>query len=152
MTEPFLSMKVNGLKELEEELKKLPVRTRVKIARKALKEAGELMKQEVVSRTPRKAGFLQASIRAKISVNDKREQVQIIAGDHVAWYAHLVEYGFVHTGHGLKKSDRKPTSRGRVEGRAFLRNSAEARFDSTVDIFQKTVEEVLETELRKVRG
>jgi HK97 gp10 family phage protein len=150
MTEPFLSMQIKGLKELEDELKKLPAKARAKIARKALKEAGEMMKQEVISRTPRKDGFLQASIRSKVTVNNKREQVQIIAGNENAWYAHLIEYGFTHTGHG-PKNQRKPTSRGQVEGKAFLRGSAEAKFDSTVDIFEKTVIETVEKELKKTK-
>lgn len=149
MTDPFLSLKIKGLGELRDQLKALPGKTRARIAKKALKEAAELIRQEVVARTPRKDGFLQASIKTKVSVSAKREQAQITAGDARAWYAHLIEYGFVHTGHGRKKSDRKPTSRGRVEGKAFMRGSAEAKFEPTVDVFEKTVIETLENEIGK---
>lgn len=152
MTEPFLSMKMRGLDELVRVLKEMPDKTRAKISRQALRQSAELMKQEVIARTPRKDGFLQASIRTKVQVGVNFERALIIAGDARAWYAHLMEYGFVHTGHGKKKKERKPTSRGKVEGKAFLRGAAEAKFEPTVDLFEKTVGEVIEKEASKLKG
>lgn len=146
MTSPFLSMKINGLNEVKEKLKSLPDKVRAKVSRRALNQAAKILEAEAKARCPKDSGALAASIRTRVSVSTKREQAKIIAGNETAWYAHLVEYGFMHTTRG-PKNQRKPTSRGFVDGKAFLRNTAEAKFEPAVDQFEQVVVETVQKDV-----
>lgn len=148
MTSDYLSMKLRGNEMLKEQLKRLSDKARRRVSRKALKESAAIVEAEAKSNCPIGSGALMGSIKTKVTVGTVREQAVISAGDAVAWYAHLVEFGFVHTGHG-RRGQRKPTSRGVVEGKAFLRNAIESTFEETLDIFEETLAEVVLEELGK---
>jgi len=139
MTKPFMTIKITGIKAVREALDGLPGAMTVAISRKALKESAEIVRDEILTRVPVDSGTLRDSIKVRRSRNNPN-QAQVTAGGRDAWYAHLVEYGFVHTGHGPKRK-RKRTSRGVVEGKAFMRGATEDKFDQVVDTFEGTVVE-----------
>lgn len=148
MADPFLSMKITGLEQVKAELAKLAPEVRAKVARKALKESSKALEDEVRNNAPVDSGRLKQSVRTRVSVTPGRESARVLVGGDLAWYAHLVEYGFTHTSHG-KKANRKPTSRGAVEGKAFMRKAAERLFEPTVAAFEAAVKEAVERVIRK---
>ena len=136
-----MTMKITGINQVRQALQDMSVNMTVAISRKALKKSGDIVLQEVIARCPVDSGALRNSIKLRRSSKDPNS-VRITAGSAQAWYAHLVEYGFTHTSHGAKKK-RKATSRGKVEGKNFMRGTAESKFTEVVDTVQDTVVELV---------
>jgi HK97 gp10 family phage protein len=141
-------MKLQGMEGVKGLMKGLPEQVQKKIARETLKKAGATMAQEVKNRVPVDSGALKNSIKTRISLKGKFQTVSIEAGGKDAWYARLVEYGFNHTSHGKKKQDRKVTSAGFIQGRAFLRNSAAAKFEDVIASFEKDLVLAIDTAMK----
>lgn len=149
MTDALLKIELNGLQAVKQMLEKLPEKTRRKVSKKALKKSGEIVADRARQLCPVASGALKASIKTRVSVGSRSEKSVISAGDNTAFYANMVEYGFRHTGHG-KRGQRKMTSRGVVEGKAFMRNAMDQMFDKTIDVFSETVAEVVQEEMDSV--
>jgi HK97 gp10 family phage protein len=145
-------LNLRGADELKAMLKQLPEKLGRKIERKAMVVATEAVHTEVLRRVPTKHGDLKASI--KVKVRKKRQQYigSITAGGEKAYHAQFIEYGFVHTGHKIKGKDGKPTSRGHVPGRKFMRGAIASKAQSVVDIFTDTLKEFAEKEIAKVQA
>jgi HK97 gp10 family phage protein len=139
MTSPFMTIKITGIKAVRDALDGLPGNMTVAISRKALKESADIVREEILARVPVDSGALRDSIKVR-RARGNPNQAQVTAGSAEAWYAHLVEYGFNHTGHGPKRK-RKRTSRGFVEGKSFMRGATEEKFEQVVDTFESTVVE-----------
>jgi len=135
----FEEIQVKGLEQLVQSLKSFTAKEAFRVSRKGLTAGRETLIHTAKRLAPVDSGALRDSIRATISVNAKRESLVIRAGNKEAWYAHLVEYGFMHTSHGKRKVDRKPTSRGFVNGKAFMRNTLAMKADTVVDLFSDAV-------------
>jgi len=148
-TETFV---LNGAEEIKAMLKKLPEKLGKKIERKAMVIAGKEVHEEVLRRVPVKSGHLKASIKYKVRKKGHQYIGSITVGGKDAWHARFIEYGFVHTGHKIKGKAGKPTSRGHVPGRKFMRGAIASKAQSVVDIFTDTLKEFAEKEITKIKA
>lgn len=135
----FEEIEIKGLNNIVATMKSFTAKEAFKVSRKGLSAGKQTLVHTAKRLAPVDSGALRDSIRASISANAKRERLVIRAGNKEAWYAHLVEYGFMHTSHGRRKVDRTPTSRGFVNGKAFMRNALAMKANRVVDLFSKTV-------------
>lgn len=126
-----------GADELKKALKELPEKTALKIQRKAMRESTKALLDTVKARTPVKSGALAASLKTRVRKLRGGIQGQVIAGDDVAWYAHLIEYGFWLTSHAGKQIRYIP-------GQKFLRGSIETEAQNILDSFVASVKEAVE--------
>lgn len=155
-----ISVDLKGLDSLKESLRQLTDDTKKKVSIKALRVSAEDVKAQAVANCPKRLGLLARSIRlARIGKrdlgNDMSEGIKVVAGDWRAWYAGLVEFGFTHSARlpkalnpgGRRKS--RPTSRGFVEGKAFLRNAAESKFNSIIETFASELAKGVDKAIKK---
>lgn len=149
MTKPFMSIQLRGMEMLKKTLERLPEKSRKKVSRRALKKSAQIVEARAKDLCPVDSGKLRNSIKTKVTVGTRGEKAVISAGDSDAWYAQLVEWGFQHTGHGMR-GKRKPTKRGFVDGKAFMRNAAEQTFEDTIDVFEETIADVVSEEMEKM--
>lgn len=151
------TFKINGAEELKALFKKLPEKVGNRLQRKALVKANKILIDEVIKNVPVDEGALRASIEGKIRKRGHQYIAQVMAGGEQAWYAHLVEYGFVHTGHkttskitGKKiQKSQKPTSRGHVPGKKYLRGSLANKAQTIIDTLTDSMKELFEKEVLK---
>jgi HK97 gp10 family phage protein len=77
----LIKVKLTGFEELKQGLGQLPEKVAKKVARKAMKKAGEPLLQETQSTAPRITGALAESLRLKVSFSGKygrfRARIQI---------------------------------------------------------------------------
>jgi HK97 gp10 family phage protein len=140
-----VTIKVNGLRELRERLRRLPLEVRKKAARKAVGKAAQIVKKAAILQTPlgatgtlRRAALV--NYRKRDSTDDKtvyivtyrrgkryQERVskkgrRIASTD--AYYASWVEFGHrIVPRKGGSLRARRRAATGRVPGRHFLRDS-----------------------------
>lgn len=165
------SVSFTGGDALKEVFKKLPDDVRRKVTTKALKLSAEEVKAQAITNCPKDENFLVASIRIKTSRkrNDQGsydQSASIVAGDWRAWYAHLMEWGFMHSrgipkgspteyiyekGRGRRKRRSRPTRRGFVDGKAFMRNAIEQKFEPMLNHFSRELAEQAEKAFSKIK-
>lgn len=106
--------KVEGLAELQKMLDDLPANIEKNIMRGGLRAGAKVVQEEAQRVCPvgsgnlpkgEIAGSLRDSIRISMRVRKGKVQAFIKAGDKVAFYAHMVEYGTAS--HLIKPKDRK---------------------------------------------
>ena len=133
-----LDYKIDGLKELEQKLKKLPAVVARKSLNQALSSSANKIKNEAVNRAPgsiKKAIFKSTSFKyARGSINSKTAAAVTVgvfkSGPRGAPHAHLIEYGTKErqtkkrvvkdVGRGFVTLSRR---RGRVTPRSFMRTA-----------------------------
>jgi len=138
----MLEIGISGIDELKKELKQLAPAVRLKISRQALRKAGKQVLNDAKRLTPVDSGALRKSIKLNVKASRTKETASIVAGNNEAWYAHLVERGFMHTTRG-KKGNRKPTARGFVDGKGYLRKALETNFENVIQTFVEAVKEAV---------
>lgn len=106
--------RVEGLAELQKMLDDLPANIEKNIMRGGLRAGAKVVQEEAQRVCPvgsgnlpkgETAGALRDSIRISMRARKGRVQAFIKAGDKVAFYAHMVEYGTAS--HLIKPKDRK---------------------------------------------
>jgi HK97 gp10 family phage protein len=92
-----VTVKIEGLKELEEALLvKAPGDVR-KAVRPVLKEAGVWMAAQIAAVAPRRSGFLATHIVSKVGISARNDEATVSVGpSRDAWYAQFEEFGSVH--------------------------------------------------------
>lgn len=98
------TVKVEGLRELEEALKELPKATGKNALKRALMRAAEPIAAAAAAMAPRRKGKLIASIKVgtTLSTNQRRRHekqgdVEVFAGAGPLPHAHLQEFGTAHS-------------------------------------------------------
>lgn len=98
-----MTVRVEGLKELQQALLELPKATGRNVVRRALRNAGEPMANTMKARVPVEEGHLKNSIgvgtkltRRQKSLHKKKSEVELFVGAGADPAAHLVEFGSVH--------------------------------------------------------
>lgn len=106
---------VKGLKELDAVLKTLPAKVEGNVMAGALRAGQRIIQkgaqEELRAQGSVDSGALLRSLRIRQAVKSKKfgwVRMNLIAGDKVAWYPHLVEYGTASYYTGQGKSVRKP--------------------------------------------
>lgn len=82
-----------GGRELDRLLQTLPVNVERNIMRSALRAGGVVLRNKARQLVPQEDGDLLRSIRVTSRVRKGQVQIGVKAGNSVAFYAHMVEYG-----------------------------------------------------------
>lgn len=112
------NVEIKGLSELHHELQALPAKIERNVLRGGLRAGAQIMEAEARRLVPvapptldsvrrgARAGELQRSIKITLRANKSGAvRAQLKAGNKVAWYAHLVEFGTAR--HWIKPKIRK---------------------------------------------
>lgn len=96
---------VSGLDDLYRMLQDLPGKVEGNVMRGALRAGQRVLLESVKARVPVDQGDLLKSLRIQFRGRSQKHgwvRMHLVAGDKVAWYAHLVEYGTAsyYTGSG----------------------------------------------------
>lgn len=171
-----VGMRVAGLSELKHKLEIFPEKVQLAIERKALKKGLQHLLAAIKAAVPYDAGRTKDGLHLrdtlKVRTRSRKSRIsrttgqekkgyvsgEVVAGGNEGWYAHLVEYGFVHTGHydksyifkkRVKNSNtRKGTSH--VAARPFMRPATEREFERILDIFEEALAEAIEETFGRV--
>ncbi|MCG7508873.1 HK97-gp10 family putative phage morphogenesis protein [Mesorhizobium retamae] len=98
-----VSVKVEGLRELEQALKQLPKANAKAVLRRTLKEAGEPIAKAARAKAPKFEMYLSESIdvgtklsRRQAGLHKKQSPVEMFVGPGPDPAAHLAEFGSIH--------------------------------------------------------
>jgi len=96
------NLNVTGLRELYENLQALPVKVERNILRGAIRASAQVVRERARELAPIKTGALKKSIRVSTRAKGGQAMATIRAGNKVAYYAHMLEYGTAsfYTGSG----------------------------------------------------
>jgi len=167
-----ISMRIEGLRELQAALKALGPEVSEAILTRGLREAGEALEQEIATRTPvapephrrgKSPGVMRESVTTTVAFQSPVE-ARVTVGPRVA-YAHLVEFGHAiiarGPGKGVKAGARRTALKarraagaiGHVPAKPFVRPAFDAVKERLVGIFTETVRGAVDAAraLRRVR-
>ena len=111
------SVEIRGLAELHKTLQELPAKIERNVLRGGLRAGAKVMEAEAARLCPEglptldsvkrgaREGELKRSIRVTMRASKSTVRAQLKAGNKVAWYAHLVEFGTAR--HWIKPKSRK---------------------------------------------
>ena len=89
-----LTIKIEGLAELEDALLNKTVREARSAMRAALRDAGNVMRNAIAQRAPIRTGFLAKNIVTKIQLSVKEDEGKVSVGpSRQAFYAGFIEFG-----------------------------------------------------------
>jgi hypothetical protein len=137
---------VTGFQEIYRALNEMPADIAKKLQKGAMKNVLQAMKADMQARA---FGSLKGSIKYRTSASTKRIYAKLGSYDPLA---HLMEFGWVHTGHLPKRV--RPTSRGYVgtpggnDGRGtgphpFVRPAFDANAQGAIDKAVEAVKQAL---------
>ena len=98
-------IEVKGLADLDRYLKEFPAKLEAKILRGAMRAGSKVFLDLAKQKVPSKTGALRKSLRISTRLKQGRTSATVVAGDKVAFYAHMVEFGTAR--HWIKPSKRK---------------------------------------------
>ena len=84
---------VQGLAELDRLLKELPARLEGTVVRGGLRAGAVVLQNAAKQNVPVKSGALRRSIKVSTGIKKGRVYSRVRAGDKIAFYAHMVEFG-----------------------------------------------------------
>lgn len=87
------TLKIDGLAQLNKLLKELPAKIETNIMRGALREGSKQFLQRARDEVPVKSGKLRKSLRVSARVRQGKVTATMTAGNKVAFYAHMIEFG-----------------------------------------------------------
>ena len=95
-------LKIEGLSDLNKALQELPAKIERNILRGALREGSKEFLAKAREEVPKKSGALLKSLRVSARVKQGKVTATMTAGNKVAFYAHMVEFGTAsfYTGSG----------------------------------------------------
>ena len=164
-------VKIEGLSELDRQLKKLTGAVEGKIVRAGLNAANRVIRDAAKNLAPVDDGDLKKSIRVSSRVDKRQGKItsKVVAGNKQVYYAHFIEYGTAnyYTGSGdSKRSEYKiqPEKRGAlgfgsvivnsvshpgVRPRPFMRPAFDQNVAKALEEFGKTIRKRIEKEFSK---
>lgn len=123
-----VSVKIEGLKELEEALLDRSVKHARQGMRAGLESAGEFMRISQARRVPSRSGFLARNIVKKIRLSTKLDEGDVSIGpSRSAYYGQFNEFGSIH--------NRPPEP--------FMRPAFEEDGETMVEYFARKLKEAL---------
>lgn len=116
--------RIDGLADLHRLLQTLPAKVEGNVMRGALRAGQKVIQSEVKAQVPVDSGALRDSVKIRFKSRSQKlgwVRMHLTAGDKVAWYAHLLEYGTAsfYAGNG-GRSKRKPYTIKAKKGKALL--------------------------------
>lgn len=155
-------IKVKGLAELHQALQGLPGNIERNVLRGALRAAGNVIAAAAranVDRLAHPTGVLKKSIRVSMRVRSRAGWVNanVKAGDKVAYYAHMVEFGTAR--HWIKPKNRKSlffaglarevVDHPGARARPFLRPAFDSQAATAMEAMADYIRNRLPKEIRK---
>lgn len=120
---------VEGIGFVRDQFDELSRKLQRKVLRDTLRSAAQPMHKAAVNAAPVAEGTLRDSIKMRVSVTNRKAEVQIgiDASSDARFYAHIVEFGAVH-----------------VQPRPFMRTAFDQNTQAVVDKFGARVGEIVE--------
>lgn len=150
---------IKGMAELHKALQELPVNIERNVLRGGLRAAGKVIADAARAQAPVHDGDLKKSIRVSMRTRSKAGWVNanVKAGDKVAYYAHMVEFGTAR--HWIRPKNRKSLffaglARQAVEHpgarpRPFMRPAFDAKAQTAIETMADYIRARLPRELAK---
>lgn len=150
---------IKGMAELHKALQELPVNIERNVLRGGLRAAGKVIADAARAQAPVHDGDLKKSIRVSMRTRSKAGWVNanVKAGDKVAYYAHMVEFGTAR--HWIRPKNRKSLffaglARQAVEHpgarpRPFMRPAFDAKAQIAIETMADYIRARLPRELAK---
>jgi HK97 gp10 family phage protein len=129
----LITVKVEGLKEIQAKLAALPLELERHAVRKALKAAGEVVALAVQEPTPVDTGLLASSVQTTESFEKQQARAYVGFGRQ-SYVARWIEFGFRLLGHKPKKKFIK-----QIAPHPFMRQAYEESANKAVDTFAEVM-------------
>jgi HK97 gp10 family phage protein len=151
---------VQGLAELDRLLKELPARLEGTVVRGGLRAGAVVLQNAAKQNVPVKSGALRRSIKVSTGIKKGRVYSRVRAGDKVAFYAHMVEFGtaghkiaakkggMLNFGGRLVKSVDHPGAR----QRPFMRPAIDGKQGDAVEAMRAYIEARTPREVEKLKA
>lgn len=165
------SVEIRGLAELHKTLQELPAKIERNVLRGGLRAGAKVMEAEASRLCPEglptmdsvkrgaRQGELKRSIRVTMRASKSAVRAQIKAGNKVAWYAHLVEFGTAR--HWIKPKSRKSLfvaglfkeviDHPGARPKPFMRPAFDSKWRQAIDAMADYIRARLPKEIGKVR-
>lgn len=157
-----MTVKIEGLAELDKLLKQLPAKIEGNIVRSGLNASARVIRDAARLKAPVEDGELKKSIRVSSKIDRKTGTItaRIVAGNNKAFYAHFIEYGTASYYTGTGKSVRRPykikgpvkisfgvfesIDHPGVKPQPFMRPAFDENTDQALEAFKKQIVKRLE--------
>jgi HK97 gp10 family phage protein len=145
---------IEGGRQLDDLLKSLAPKMEKNILRTALRAGGNILRDEARSLVPRKSGDLAKTIRVSTRIRKGQVTASVKAGNRIAYYAHMVEFGTrAHIEKAPKGSAmavngaaRKEVEHPGAQAKPFLRPAADNKFPEAIEAITAKIRERLTQE------
>lgn len=163
-------VEIRGLAELHKTLQELPVKIERNILRGGLRAGAKVMEAEAERLCPEglptmdsvkrgaRRGELKRSIRVSMRASKSTVRATLKAGNKIAWYAHLVEFGTAR--HWIKPKNRKSLfvaglfkeviDHPGARPKPFMRPAFDSKWRAAIDAMASYVRDRLPKEFRKL--
>lgn len=154
---------ITGGEDLIAALREFPVKLEVQVMASALRGGAKVVQARAVDNVPVDSGDLRDSIRIRRRTNKKSGYINlnVVAGNKKAWYAHIVEFGA--KAHIIKPRARKSlviaglmreiVNHPGATPRGFLRRAFdESANNAVIEIAALTRKGIARLELRRSKG
>lgn len=163
------SVEIKGMAELHKTLQELPAKIERNVLRGGLRAGAKVMETEAARLCPEglptfdsvkrgaRQGELKRSIRVTMRASKGTVRAQLKAGNKIAWYAHLVEFGTAR--HWIKPKNRKSLflaglfkeviDHPGARPKPFMRPAFDGKWRAAIDAMAGYVRDRLPKELRK---
>lgn len=163
-------VEIRGLAELHKTLQELPVKIERNILRGGLRAGAKVMEAEAARLCPEglptldsvkrgaRRGELKRSIRISMRASKSTVRATLKAGNKIAWYAHLVEFGTAR--HWIKPKNRKSLfvaglfkeviDHPGARPKPFMRPAFDGKWRAAIDAMAGYVRDRLPKEFRKL--
>jgi HK97 gp10 family phage protein len=151
---------VPGLDALQRTLSELPDKLARTVVRGGLRAGAVVMQQEARALVPERTGALRKSIKVSTGIKAGNVYSRVRAGDKVAFYAHLVEFGtgahkigaksgkFLSINGRLVRTANHPGAR----GKPFMRPAMDGRAGAALDAMRGYLAERIDREIAKIKA
>lgn len=145
---------IDGGRQLDDLLKSLAPKIEKNILRTALRAGAAILRDEARTLVPRKSGDLAKTIRVSTRIRKGQVTASVKAGNRIAYYAHMVEYGTRAHPEKPKKGKtmdvngvlRKTVEHPGAQAKPFLRPAADNKFQEAIDAITAKLRERLTQE------
>lgn len=163
------NVEIRGLAELHKTLQELPAKIERNVLRGGLRAGAKVIETEAHRLCPEapptldgikrgaRRGELKRSIRVTLRASKSTVRAKVTAGNKVAWYAHLVEFGTAR--HWIKPKNRKSLfvagffkeviDHPGARPKPFMRPAFDGKWRAAIDAMASYVRDRLPKELRK---
>jgi len=134
-----VTLKVEGVRELNRRLETLPVKIQRKIVRQALRDGAKVIREEARRRVPVDTGRLRRTLTQRKG-KARRGSYSVVVTHNWKRYAGTIPFYGGYVEHGTRKMPPRP----------YLRSALDERRDEATRVVIRGIREGIEREVRKV--